>query len=136
MQPQTPAKSKKPIIILAVILVLAIAISAAVYVATRPATVEGAKSITVIIDNGQEAQSFTINTDEEYLADALLAEELVQGDVSEFGLYILTANGTTADENLEQWWLITKNGEGLEEGVSSTAISDGDQYEITLTTGW
>ena len=63
-------------------------------------------------------------------------EGIIQGSESEFGLYILTVDGETADEDLQQWWCITKGGEQLMTGADDTMIADGEQYEFTLTTGW
>ena len=67
---------------------------------------------------------------------AMEQEGLIQGTESDFGLYVQTVDGETADESIQQWWCITKEGEMLMTGVDDTVIADGEQYEFTLTTGW
>lgn len=120
---------------IAVLLVALIAVFAIVYAnANKP--VEGAKTITVQIVNGEDTVNKTIQTDAEFLRGALEQENLIAGTESEFGLYVLTVNGVTADEAQQQWWCFTKGGEQLNTGVDSTPIADGDAFEITLTTGW
>ena len=42
----------------------------------------------------------------------------------------------TADESLQQWWCITREGEMLSTGADQTPITDGEQYELTLTEGY
>ena len=58
------------------------------------------------------------------------------GTQSEFGLYITTVDGYTADESAQEWWCLTKGGQSVNTGVDSTPIADGDAFELTLTTGW
>ena len=67
---------------------------------------------------------------------ALEQEGLVQGDESEYGLFVTVVDGETADSEQQQWWCFTKGGEMLMTGVDDTPIADGEQYEITLTIGW
>ena len=74
--------------------------------------------------------------DEEYLGPALQSEGLIDGTQSEFGLYITTVDGYTADESAQEWWCLTKGGQSVNTGVDSTPIADGDAFELTLTTGW
>ena len=62
-------------------------------------------------------------------------ENLSHSD-GEYGLYVLTVDGETADESIQQWWCITKGGEEHFYGVDDTMIQDGEQYEFTLKTGW
>ena len=61
--------------------------------------------ITINVDhlNGDDT-TFTIRTDEEYLRGALAQEDLIEGTESEYGLYVLTVDGETADESEQQWW--------------------------------
>lgn len=129
-------KSKKPIIILAVVLVVAIAALAIAYFATRPATQAGSKTITVLVVTDDSTETKTIKTDEAYLGAALLAEGLVEGSTGDFGLFITKVNGIAIDDNLQTWWMLTKNGEMTETGADTVPITDGDQYELTLMTGY
>jgi hypothetical protein len=101
-------------------------------------TQTGAKTITVeIIVEGAETVTKTIQTEAEFLRGALDEEEgLVIGEEGPYGLFIKTVNGVTADDSKQQWWCITKGGEAVMSGVDTTPVADGDQFELTLTTGW
>ena len=103
---------------------------------TRPATSATDKTITAtVVANGEE-EAFTIHTDEEYLRGALESIDLIAGEESEYGLFVTTVNGITADDANQEWWCFTKGGESLNTGVDSTPIADGDAFEITLTVGY
>ena len=129
-------KTKK---ILAVILLLVVAAAAVLlYLHFRPQASEGAKAIAVTVVHGDESsKEFQIHTDAETLREALEQEKLIEGTESEWGLYVLTVDGETADEATQQWWCFNDGaGNMLETGVDSTMIQDGDSYEIVLKTGW
>ncbi len=80
--------------------------------------------------------AFVIQTDAETLRAALDQENLIDGTESEYGIYILTVDGETADEDAQQWWSITQDGEMTMYGADDLMIADGDRYELTLVTGW
>ena len=127
---------KTKIILSLVALVVVVAVFVGVYFATRPETSAGDKHITVEIVGKDDSRTVELDTDEEYLGPALEQENLISGTESEFGLYVTTVDGYTADESAQEWWCFTKGGETLNTGVDSTTIADGDAFEITLTTGW
>ena len=132
-------KNKKQIlwagILLAAILVLTGIYG--IYRATAGKGDAGGKTITVqVIHSDGTTNTFPIETDAEYLADALVESEIVEDNQSTYGLYILTADGETANEGNQEWWCITKGGEGLNTGASETPISDGEVYELTFTVGY
>lgn len=135
---ETNTKSKKPLVILAIVLVVAIAVFAAVYFATRTPAQAGAKTIIVQVftDEGADVQTFTIHTDEEFLGPVLLNEGIAEGENSDYGLFIATAGGRTADEAKQEWWRISKGGEDVMTGADATPIAHGDTFELTLMTGW
>lgn len=128
-------KQKKTIIAVAVLAVLILA-SVLIWQGTRPETQTGDKTITVSVVTDTETTDFTIVTDAEYLRQALEQENLVEGSESEYGLFVTTVNGVTADDSQQQWWCFTRNGEMVETGIDTTPIADGETYEITLITGW
>ena len=130
-------KTKKLVIIGVVVLAVLVCAFLAIWFATRPETSKGAKTVNVTVDFGDgETKNYELHTDAEYLRGALDEENLVEGTESEFGLYVLTVDGVTADESKQQWWCFTKGGEMLMTGVDSTPVADGDSFEITLTTGY
>lgn len=130
-------KKRTKIVLGVVALVAVAAVLLGIYFATRPSTTAGSKAldITVVHGDGSE-KDFDVHTDAEYLADALLENNIVEDNQTEYGLYILTADGETADESKEQWWCITKDGEMLTTGASQTVVSDGESYELTMTEGY
>ena len=68
--------------------------------------------------------------------EALLAEGLIAGSESEYGLYINTVNGIIADWDKDQtYWAFYVNGEYATTGVDSTEITEGATYGLTLTKG-
>ena len=134
MENKKPMNKKLLAGVLALVLVVAALIG--VYFATRPATSAADKTITAtVVANGEE-EAFTIHTDEEYLRGELESIDLIAGEESEYGLFVTTVNGITADDANQEWWCFTKGGESLNTGVDSTPIADGDAFEITLTVGY
>lgn len=79
---------------------------------------------------------FTISTEALNLRGALEQENLIAGDESEYGLFVKTVDGETADDAKQEWWCFTKGGEMLMTGVDDTLIADGEHYEIVFTVGW
>ncbi len=129
-------KNNKGIIALVIVLVLAVA-ALVVWQVTKSAPQQGGKEITVNIDhlNGDDT-SYNIVTDAEYLRGALEQENLIEGTESEYGLYVLTVDGETADESKQEWWGYSVNGAFAELGVDSQPITDGDVYDFVLNVGW
>ena len=61
-------------------------------------------------------------------------EELVDGEESAYGLFIMTVDGETIDEADQEWWCITRGGERVDTGADTTPIADGDHFELTMST--
>ena len=95
------------------------------------------KTITVkVTDNEGKETSFTIKTDAEFLRGALEQEKLIEGEESQYGLYVKVVNGVTADYNKDgAFWGFYKGGVFLNTGVDETRIEDGDTFEIVYTKG-
>lgn len=104
---------------------------------TQPAPSAGEKHITVeVVHKDESTKTFTYDTDAEYLAEVLVDKGLIQGDESEFGLYVKTVDGETADYDADQsWWALSINGEFAQTGADSTPVNDGDAYTWTYTVG-
>ena len=130
-------KGFKKLIIAAVALVAIAAIFAIVYFNFIPKGNNFDKTITVEVVYGDaSSEEFIIETNEEFLRNALEQEDLVKGDESEYGLYIKEVNGVSADYNTDgAYWGLSKDGEYLMTGIDTTAIADGEHYEITYTVG-
>lgn len=97
---------------------------------------KGAVTVKIKVVAEDKSVTFTVHTDKDTLGAALLETELVQGDESEYGLFIKFVNGIEADYDKDKaYWAISKNGEYLMTGADSTAIADGENYELTYTKG-
>lgn len=128
---------KKSTIIAAVVLVLVVAAAGLLYMKFKPGTTAGEKEVEITVVHGDESQTtFTYDTDAEYLGEVMQDVELVEGEKGEFGLFIKTADGETADESKQQWWCITKGGEQVNTSADTTPIQDGDKFELTLKEGY
>ncbi len=127
-------KNKKLIAVLSCVLVVLIAAVAVVFITTRPETDDGTKEITVtVVSKEKEEKVFEIDTDAEYLGEALLEEKIVNEDEYASGFYTVI-NGKKADYNVDQsWWCVTKDGEMTSVGMNEQPILDGDKFEITYT---
>lgn len=129
-------KTRTTIIAVAILLVLVVG-ALLVYSAFRSQPQEGGKKLAVTVVHGDGAsKEFSFATDSENLRGALEEQKLIEGTESEYGLFVTTVDGETADDSIQQWWCFTKDGEMLMTGVDDTMIADGERYEITLTTGW
>ena len=129
-------KNKK-LILAAVALVLVIAAMLGIYFATRPATSQGSKTITVTVVHADGAEKkVTIRTDAEYLAEALLAENLVIGEDSQYGLNIHTVDGEKASwEANQSYWALFIGEDYATTGVAQTPVNDGDSFKLVYTIG-
>ena len=92
-------------------------------------------TVSVTHADGSEKE-FVITTAALNLREALEQENLVQGDESEYGLFVTTVDGEGTDSDKQEWWCFTKGGEMMMTGVDDTLIADGDHYEIVFTVGW
>ncbi len=104
---------------------------------SRPETAAGEKNVTVAVVHSDGARAeFQYHTEKAYLGELLQAEGLIQGEDSEFGLFVKTVDGETVDFGRDQsWWKLTCNGADAETGADSVVLRDGDVYEWTYTTG-
>lgn len=128
-------KNKK-VLSLIIALVVLVGVFAVIYYNFLPQGTTDGKTIIVEVITDDTNNSYTIETEEEFLRGALEQESLVEGTDSEYGLYVLTVDGITADESAQQWWCVTIEGEMATTGVDFIAIEDATSYEITLVTGW
>ena len=87
---------------------------------------------TVVDKDGNET-NYEIHTDKEVVGDALLDLELIAGEDGDFGLYVKTVNGITADYDVDQtYWAFYVDGEYAMSGVDATEIEDGVSYAFKV----
>ncbi len=128
-------KGNKKTAIAVAALALAAALMLGLWYFTRPQSQAGEKTIVVQVVHGdQSTKDFTCQTDAETLGEVLVEEKLAQGEEGPTGLFVTVVDGEEAQESLRQWWCVTKDGEMLNTGVSSTPIADGDHFELTMST--
>ena len=98
---------------------------------------EGALSFSlIVVDDKGETKDFTIKTNEETLADALVAVGLVQGTSDAYGLMITCVNGTTADyAKGKAYWAIYEGEDYAATGASGIILSEGAVYKLVYTAG-
>ena len=95
---------------------------------------EGATQFTFEVVDGEGATTiFTVNTDKATVGEALLDVELIAGEDSEYGLYVKTVNGITADYDVDQtYWAFYIDGEYAMTGVDATEVTGGSTYSFKV----
>lgn len=127
----------KKIWIAVVALVLVVAAMVGIWFATRPETADGSKTVTVtVVHKDGSEKVFTCHTDEEYLGPVLLAENIVEGDMGQYGLFITAADGEVADYSVDGgWWAIYVGQEQASTGADEIPLQDGGTYKLVYTIG-
>jgi ABC-type Fe3+-hydroxamate transport system substrate-binding protein len=89
-------------------------------------------TLTVTDKDGKE-ESFEIHTDKTTVGDALVELGMIEGEDSEYGLYVKTVNGVTADYDKDGvYWAFYIDGEYASSGVDSTEITEGSTYSFKM----
>ncbi len=127
-------KANKKLMIGAAALAVLIVVFAAAFLLFRPKTAQGAKAITIeVIDNHAASTVYNVDTDAEYLRQAMEEADglTFSGSESEYGMMVETVNGVTADWNVDQsYWGFFVNGEYCNYGIDSQPVADGDAFQI------
>ena len=77
---------------------------------------------------------FLVRTDKKIVGEALLECDLITGDASDYGLYVTSVNGISADWETEQaYWAFYINGEYAQSGVDTTDIAADAVYSFVKT---
>lgn len=127
-------KNKKLILWSVAVFAVLIATVTLIIALTKPVTQSGEKNISVtIVFSEENEKKYEINTNAEYLADALYQKELITEEEYKAGFYTVI-DGVKADYNVDKsWWCVTKNGEMTSVGMNELPIADGENFEITYT---
>ena len=87
----------------------------------------------VVVDKDGNETNFEIHTDKATVGEALLELELIAGETSEYGLYVKTVNGITADYDVDQtYWAFYVNDAYATAGVDATAVEAGAKYAFKV----
>ena len=125
--------NKKITRLTAALLVLVLALSLAACGTKTPAETEapaaGKHFIFTVVDDKGESTSFVLTSEEETVGAALLAEGLIEGEESQYGLYVKTVNGLTADYDADgHYWAFYIGEDYASTGVDQTPLEDGGSY--------
>ena len=95
---------------------------------------EGAKTVTVTVEAEDKSVVLTVKSDEETVGAALMALDLIEGEESQYGLYVKYVNGILSDYDVDgTYWAFYKNGEYQMTGVDTTSFADGDTVKLVRT---
>ena len=124
----------KRIISLLMTLVMLLALTACGAKEEAPAEAVSFKVIVTDLEGTETAFEYTSSAAS--VGEALVAEGLVEGHESSYGLYIDAVNGIAADWDKDQtYWAFYINGEYATTGISDTPITADTTYGLTLTKG-
>lgn len=129
------SKQKKTTIISIAVVVALVIIALVCWASFRPQALEGVKNITVTVahSNGT-TRTEEFETTAQYLADALVDHIEIDGEESEFGLFVKTVDGEYADDAQGVYWMFDVNGAMGEYGVDTQPVADGDVYSFYTIT--
>ena len=94
----------------------------------------GTKTVTVEVAAEEKTITFTVKTDKTTVGEALLEQQLIEGESSAYGLYVKKVNGMLADYDVDQtYWAFYINGEYAVSGVDTTDIDETAVYKLERT---
>ena len=95
---------------------------------------EGEKSfVTEVVDADGNTVKFTVQTNEKTVGEALQKLGVIDGEEDDYGLYIKTVNGITADYNKDGvYWAFYVDGEYAMTGADMTDVVDGTVYTFRV----
>lgn len=104
---------------------------------TTAPTASGVPFTVVVTDVDGTETTFAYTSDKATVGEALLAEGLITGDETEYGLYVTSVNGITADWATENaYWAFYIDGVYAQTGVDATAITEGAVYSLVKTVSY
>ncbi len=105
-----------------------------VYFFNRPETSKGSKAVTIEVVNKEgTSKVYKVKTDAEYLREAMEDAKGLEfsGTESEYGMFVETVNGETADYSADgAYWSFYVNDEYCNYGIDSQPVYDGDAFKI------
>ena len=86
-----------------------------------------------VTDKDGNVAAFEIHTDKTIVGEALQELGLLEGEDSQYGLFVKKVNGITADYDVDKtYWAFYINGEYAMSGVDTTKITAGDSYSFKV----
>ncbi len=92
-------------------------------------------TLTVTYQDGM-ADEYTIETDAEYLKEAIDSTVSLEGTESDYGFTVTAVNGVEADftAGSNAYWAIYVNGEYGNYSIDAQPVADGDSFGLTYET--
>ncbi len=133
--------------LISIILIAAIALFASGCNNTTPPVTEEKSTVdTTVLGEGETSFLFTvtdgdgnetafeIHTDKTVVGEALQELGLIEGEESQYGLYVKKVNGITADyDTTGTYWAFYINGEMAPTGVDTTQITPDTKYSFVVS---
>ncbi len=95
---------------------------------------KGANTAVVEVKIEDKTVTFTVHTDKTILGEALIENNLISGEQGDYGLYIKSVNGVTADYDIDQsYWAFYVNGEYATTGIDGAQIDENAVYSLEYT---
>lgn len=89
----------------------------------------GASFTVVVADLEGKETAFEYTSDKATVGEALVAEGLIEGHETEYGLYVDSVNGVALDWDKDgKYWAFYIDGEYAMTGVDATEITEGATY--------
>ena len=86
-----------------------------------------------VVDVDGQVTTFTVTTAKATVGEALLDEGLIEGEDSQYGLYVKEVNGIYADyTDTGTYWAFYVNGAYGAAGVDTTPVEDGATYAFKV----
>ncbi len=130
-------KKTRSLIIGIVAIVLCIGLFVGLYLKFAPKPDAGTKAYEVEVTYDDQSKKYSGKTDAAYLIE--LMDELKQSEdftyesmSSDFGAYITSVNGVSADDASKTYWAIYVNGEYGQYGADQQPVNDGDAFRFSL----
>lgn len=133
------AKHKKSILLVCLLLAAAAVLALVFHFASAKNVQKGSKECTLTVtDDSGASKTYECATDAEYLRqlmDALSSDQSqefsYEGSEGQYGLFINTVNGLTADYDKDHaYWAIYVNGEYAQNGADTQPVNNGDKFEL------
>lgn len=95
---------------------------------------EGSKCMTVeVVDSVGAKVTFTVNTEKETVGEALQELGIIDGEEGDYGLYIKSVNGITADYQTDgSYWAFYISGDYAMTGADMTDIAEDAVYTFRV----
>lgn len=82
-----------------------------------------------VVDADGVETFFEVHTDKTTVGEALLENNLIEGETSDYGLYVKVVNGVKADYDADgAYWAFYVDGQYAQSGVDTTNIEEGKIY--------